>query len=77
MLMKGPIHKKTLKNKILMWIYRNWPRVDQWAIGACDKYPCETCIHFDDWGCLRIGWMSEKCLYEPMTVVDEEGYING
>jgi len=63
MLMKGPTFKKTWKTKILLWVHRNWPRVDQWAIDNCDYYPCYECIHFDDYGCLR-NWINEGCIYE-------------
>lgn len=35
----GGYLKMTLKTKILLWINRHWPRVDQWAINRCDMMP--------------------------------------
>lgn len=63
MLMKAPLFKMTWKTKILLWINKHWPRVDQWAINRCDCYPCDNCVHFDDYGCLRT-WVDEGCIYE-------------
>ena len=36
-----------------MWIHRNWPAVDQWAINACDTYPCNKCKHKPEKGYIK------------------------
>ena len=69
-LTRGAIHRSTLKNKVLSWIYRNWPRIDQWAIKSMDKYPCNTCIHFDTYGCLMYFTVND-CIYESITVEEK------
>ena len=66
--MKGPRFKMTRKTKFLLWIYRNWPRIDQWAINHCDFYPCDDCVHFDNWGCMR-NFMNEDCKYEKIDAL--------
>jgi len=38
-LMEGGYFKMTWKTRILLWVYRHWPRVDQWAIKHCDMMP--------------------------------------
>ena len=65
-MMAGPRLKSTWKTKIFLWLYNHFPRLDQWFLNRCDAYPCESCIHFDSYGC---GWLfvDPKCNYEHLS----------
>ena len=73
-MMRGAIYRSTLRNRILNLIYRYWPRVDQWAIKLMDAYPCDTCTHYDEYGCIN-NYSVHECFYKPRAVIEADEHV--
>ena len=66
-MISGPYLKYTWKTKIALFFHKLFHRIDQWFIDKCDRYPCESCCRWDEYGCLWVGWVDSKCSYKPIS----------
>jgi len=58
--------KKTVKNKILLWVYKRLNGLARWFMYRCDHHDCNKCVYNDTYGCMR-NWYDGNCLFEEVN----------
>ena len=67
----------TLKTRLLLWINRHWPRIEQWAISHCDMMPPDYEPFKETLNKLSINPSNGVCLACGYEVGEFEGLYRG
>ena len=73
----GRYFKKTWKTKLMLWIHRNWPRVDQWVFDWCDYIDNKKRVKFKEESYRSPAQYEDRHIKDPKEISFFYGHKDG